>query len=159
MKCLFPLVLRLALGGIFIAAGVTKIWPVKVHASPFSVTVSSCAPDASEFADSILNYRVPPRALTNLVAITMPWIELLAGAMFALGVWKRASALVITGLMVVFLLAISQAVMRGLNINCGCFGTVEGRKVGLIALAEDTAMLAAAVWLTRREKVEEGPPT
>ncbi len=159
MKCFLPLVLRLVLGGIFIAAGVTKIWPVQVHASPPFVTVSSYAPDVAGFADSILNYRVPPRVLTNLVAITLPWIEILAGAMLVLGLWKRASALVITVLMVVFLLAITQAVVRGLNIKCGCFGTVEGRKVGLIALAEDAAMFAAAIWLARLDQEGEGTQT
>jgi putative oxidoreductase len=152
------LILRLALGGIFVAAGVTKIWPVKVKTAPFAVTVASYAPDASEFADSVLNYRLPPRELNNLVAITFPWIELLAGGLLMCGTWKRASTLVITVLMVVFLIAIGQAVARGLNISCGCFGTVEGRKVGLTALAEDTGMLAAALWLLWRDKQRRENP-
>ena len=54
-------------------------------------------------------------------------------------------------MLVVFLLAIGQAVGARLNIECGCFGTVEGRKVGLVALAEDAVMLAAAAWLAWRE--------
>ena len=152
------LILRLVLGSIFVAAGVTKIWPVKVTTAPFTMTVTSYAPDASEFAGSVLNYRVPPRALNNLVAITFPWIELLAGGLLMCGIWKRASTVVITVLMVVFLIVIGQAVARGLNISCGCFGTVEGRKVGLTALAEDTAMFAAALWLLWRDKEKEENP-
>jgi putative oxidoreductase len=126
--------LRLGLGGIFIAAGVIKIL------------------DPAQFASDIANYRLMPHELINLLAITLPWIEVAAGLLLITGPWKRASALAILLMMVVFLAAIGQATVRGLNIKCGCFGTVEGRKVGLIALAEDAAMLAVAVWLTCREK-------
>jgi uncharacterized membrane protein YphA (DoxX/SURF4 family) len=158
------IILRLVLGGIFVVAGATKIWHVQsktVYQSNTSFAIAghiSIVPDVSEFADSVLNYRVPPRALNNLVAITFPWIELLAGGLLMCGIWKRASTVVITVLMVVFLIAIGQAVVRGLNISCGCFGTVEGRRVGLNALAEDTAMFAAALWLLWRDKEKQENP-
>ncbi len=157
------LTLRLVLGGIFVAAGVTKIWhthsKIVSHSnSNFAIAAHISAPDVSEFAESVLNYRVPPRALNNLVAITFPWIELLAGGLLMCGIWKRASTVVITLLMVVFLIVIGQAVARGLNISCGCFGTVEGRKVGLTALAEDTAMFVAALWLLWRDKEKKENP-
>lgn len=130
----FNLILRLALGGIFIYAGTIKII------------------DPAGFANDIGNYRLIPREWNNLLAITLPWIEVAAGLLLVTGIWKRASAFLITMMLVVFLAAIGQAVARNLNISCGCFGTVEGRKVGLVALAEDAAMLAAAVWLTTRER-------
>lgn len=149
--------LRVALGGIFLLSGVVKIWDVQIKKSSSDHTVvfttqASRIPDLSLFAQDVLNYRVPPRALNNVVAITVPWIEVVAGLLLVVGVWKRASALVIALMLVVFLIAIGQAVARGLNINCGCFGTLEGRKVGLIGLAEDALMLAAAAWLVWREK-------
>jgi len=131
---IFNFILRLALGGIFIAAGVVKII------------------NPAGFASDISNYRMLPHEWINLLAITLPWIEVAAGLLLITGPWKRASALAIMLMMVVFLAAISQATARGLNIKCGCFGTVEGRKVGLIALAEDTAMFFAAVWLICRER-------
>ena len=131
---LLNFMLRLGLGCIFIAAGVIKII------------------NPGQFASDIANYRLMPHDLINLLAITLPWIEVVAGIMLITGPWKRASALAILLMMVIFLVAIGQATVRGLNIKCGCFGTVEGRKVGLIALAEDGAMLAAAVWLVSRER-------
>jgi uncharacterized membrane protein YphA (DoxX/SURF4 family) len=127
-------ILRLGLGGIFITAGVIKII------------------NPAQFASDIANYRLMPHELINLLAITLPWIEVVAGVLLITGPWKRASALAILLMMIVFLVAVGQATARGLNIKCGCFGTVEGRKVGLIALAEDSAMLAAAVWLVCREQ-------
>jgi uncharacterized membrane protein YphA (DoxX/SURF4 family) len=155
----FNCLLRVALGGLFILSGVVKIWDVQIKKSssdkPGRVVITthaSASPDLSVFAQDVLNYRVPPRALNNLVAITVPWIEIVAGLLLVFGVWKRASALVIALMLVVFIVAIGQAVARGLNINCGCFGTLDGRKVGLIGLAEDAVMLAAAAWLVWREK-------
>ena len=126
--------IRVILGGVFVFAGVVKII------------------DPATFANDIGNYRLLPHEWNNLLAITLPWIEVAAGLLLIVEIWARASTLVIAVMLTVFLAAIGQAVARGLNISCGCFGTVEGRKVGLVALAQDVALLAAAVWLYWREK-------
>jgi uncharacterized membrane protein YphA (DoxX/SURF4 family) len=146
------LILRIIMGGIFIASAIAKIGNVQVsHAHGIHF---SAVPDLATFAQAVVNYHVPPRALANLVAITLPWIELLAGGLLLCGIWKRASALVITASMVVFLAAIGWALAHGYDIRCGCFGTVDARKVGAIALLEDAAMLAMAAWLAWR--LEDG---
>ena len=157
MMKIVQVVLRLIVGGVFVFAGVVKIWNVEIKSAHESERIAwtvkaSRAPDVSGFAKDVDNYRVPPRALTNLVAITFPWIEVAAGLLLIFGIWLRPSALVIGVMLVVFLIAIGQAVARGLNISCGCFGTVEGRKVGLTALAQDVALLAMCIWLWWREK-------
>jgi putative oxidoreductase len=128
------LILRLVVGGVFIVAGVLKVL------------------QPATFAADIGNYRVLPHEAINLLAITLPAIEIVAGVLLALGCWKRASALLITVLMAVFLVAIGQALARGLDVRCGCFGTVEARKVGLLALGQDTVLLAVAAWLAWRER-------
>ncbi len=148
------LILRVIMGGIFIASAVAKIWNVQVgHAHGIEF---SHVPDLAAFAKDVANYHVPPRALANLVAITLPWIELVAGGLLVCGIWKRASAVVITALMVVFLGAIGWALAHGYDIRCGCFGTVEARRVGVVALLEDGAMLAMAGWLAWRLKDGSG---
>jgi uncharacterized membrane protein YphA (DoxX/SURF4 family) len=151
------LILRLILGGIFLASAVVKIWNVQVshaHAIQFSHV-----PDLAIFARDVTSYHVPPRELANLVAITLPWIELLAGGLLVCGIWKQASALVITALMIVFLAAIGWAVAHGYDIRCGCFGTVDARRVGFTALAQDTALLAIAMWLAWRSEGKPQPAT
>ena len=125
----FNLLLRLVVGGVFVVAGALKIW------------------DPSHFAVDVANYRLLPDALVNLVAITLPWIEVLVGGMLMAGLWKKPSALLITGMMALFLAGIAQAVYRHLDIRCGCFSTIEARHVGLTALAEDFALFVAAAWL------------
>ena len=127
-------ILRLGVGGVFVVAGALKIW------------------DPTAFAGDIANYRLLPHELINLLAITLPWIEVAAGLLLVLGIWKRASAVLITLMMIVFLVAIGQALARGLDIRCGCFGTVEARKVGVLAMGQDALLFVVAAWLAWREK-------
>jgi hypothetical protein len=53
---------------------------------------------------------------------------------------------------VVFFSAIVSALARGLNIECGCFGTVGGKHVGLVNLAIDSTLFCLAAWLAKRAK-------
>ncbi len=129
---------RVALGAVFVYAGAEKI----IH--------------PATFAGDVANYRLLPREAVNLVAITLPWIEVVAGLLLVAGAWVRPSALIVTVLMCVFLIAIGQAVARGLNINCGCFGSSAARKVGFVALGEDLLMFAAAAWLLFKRQEGRG---
>jgi putative oxidoreductase len=130
-------VLRLIVGGVFIAAGAVKIM------------------EPAAFAADIGNYRLLPHEFINLLAITLPWIELGAGLLLVAGFWKHPSAVLIAAMMVVFLAAIGQAVARGLDVRCGCFGTVEARKVGFLALAQDVGLFAGALWLAWHYRFED----
>jgi putative oxidoreductase len=126
--------LCLLVGGAFVFAGVLKI------------------ADPAKFAVDVANYRLVPHAWINPVAILLPWIEVTAGAFVLAGIWRRAAALVITGLTVVFFAAIVSALARGLNIECGCFGTVGGRHVGWVNLAIDATLFSLAALLVKRSK-------
>lgn len=101
--------------------------------------------DISSLARDIHNFRVLPRAAENLVAMVLPWIELTAAASLVLGIRPRAGAIAATGLMLVFTAAVALAVARGLNIDCGCFGTAGATRTGGAKLAENLGMLALAV--------------
>jgi len=80
------------------------------------------------FALDVATYEILPLSLINLVAVVLPWVELVAGLMLLLGVRVRAGALLVAGMMLVFLMAISIALSRGQEMSCGCFasqGAVE----------------------------------
>ena len=111
--------MRIFLGGFYLVAGAVK------------------SLDPGKFAEAVANYRILPHDLINLVAITLPWIEVVAGLFLIAGIWFKASAWLINAMTVVFIAAIASAVARGLSIECGCFGTVGGREVGFNAIAED----------------------
>lgn len=125
-------VLRLLLGGVFVAAGLLKMF------------------DPATFANDVARYGLLPNALVNVVALALPCVEVLAGALLIVGVWRQAAALVIAALNGVFLVAVSVALARGLEV-CGCFGAAVARKASAWTLVEDAVFLAAAIWLCRKK--------
>jgi hypothetical protein len=113
----------------------------------------------AKFAVDVSNYRLLPHELINLVAVLLPWVEIVAGAFVLAGIWLRAAALVITIMTAMFFTVIVSALARGLNIECGCFGTVGGRHVGLVNLAIDSTLFCLALLLTFRSRREPGSAT
>ncbi len=104
--------------------------------------------DLPAFAVSIHNFRldpIVPMVATNLLAMTIPWIELIAGLALVGGVRPRAGAIVYTVLLSVFTLGVVAAMARGLSFDCGCFGKASAGPVGLKKLAENFAMIALGV--------------
>ena len=125
--------LRWCVGGLFVAAGVMKIW------------------EPARFADDVARYGLLPNAMINMVALTLPWIEVVAGALLVAGVWKRASTLVIVSLCIIFIIAVGVAMERGLEV-CGCFGAALTRRASGWTLVEDAVLLVASLWLWRNSK-------
>ena len=95
--------IRLVLGAIFVAAAYSKIrYP-------------------TFFAYSLAAYEFLPDNLVTLVAVTLPWIELLTGLALLLGVATRTCATIAFCLYIGFILAMLSALFRGLEVNCGCY--------------------------------------
>ncbi|MEQ1834297.1 MAG: MauE/DoxX family redox-associated membrane protein [Candidatus Eisenbacteria bacterium] len=102
--------------------------------------------DIPALARDVHNFRLLPAATENAVAMVLPWIELVAALALLLGLRARGAAVVATALMAVLTLAVALATVRGLDIECGCFGTAGAWRVGPAKLAENVAILACA-WL------------
>jgi uncharacterized membrane protein YphA (DoxX/SURF4 family) len=100
------------------------------------------------FAGSVHNFHLEPfipMAATNLLAMTIPWVELIAGLALVAGVRPRAGALVYTALLAVFTIGVVAALARGLSFDCGCFGKAGAGPIGVKKLAENFGMLALGV--------------
>ena len=116
-----PFLSRVILGGIFIYAAVGKIlYP-------------------ADFSEAIANYQLVPVMFTNFIAIVLPWAELVAGLLLLNGFRTQSGNVIIFLMVCVFSFGAVQALVRGLDINCGCF-TEASRRVGLIFLAEEAAL-------------------
>jgi hypothetical protein len=111
----------------------------------------------------LYNYRIVPGALVNLMALVMPWIELLCGLALILGIWKATARTFIAVLLVVFIAAISINLLRNNVIDCGCFDVSEAGKTRDERLADmrfvivrDLGMLlmAAQLWWAERQATE-----
>ena len=134
-RSVIALLCRAILGVILVYASIDKI----VH--------------PAEFAKAIGNYNVLPFGLENLLGIVLPILELLVGTCLVLGIMLDGSAIISAGMMVVFIIAISQAIFRGIDINCGCFKvTVEngGHQVGIRRVIEDCIYLGMALMVLNR---------
>jgi putative oxidoreductase len=79
--------------------------------------------DPGAFAIDIATYQILPLVLVNPMAIILPWVELGAGIMLLVGFRTQAAALLIAGMMTVFVVAIIVAVTKGLDMSCGCFAS------------------------------------
>jgi len=117
---------RIAVGVLFAWAGLAKIG------------------DPRAFAEQVHNFRLLPVALENLAAMTLPWIELVAAMALIFGVRARAGAVLATALLGVFTAAVLSALARGLDIDCGCFGTADASRVGWEKVGQNLAMLGLA---------------
>ncbi len=116
---------RLLIGGLFIYASIYKVW------------------DPASFAVSVRNYMILPPDYSNLAALTLPWIELVAGVFLILGIETKASAFLTTGMLAVFFGAILYAYSIGLDIDCGCFSSSAGSagKISPYHIARDSMLL------------------
>lgn len=138
---------QLALGAIFVAAALPKLL------------------DPPSFAHMIFNYRLVPGPLVNLMALTMPWIELLCGLALILGIWTGTARTLIGLLLTTFIVAIGINLLRGNAIDCGCFDvtaagkTVEERLADMrFVILRDAGMLlmAGQLWLAARRGKPDG---
>jgi putative oxidoreductase len=121
---------RLYLGGVFLIACWFKI------------------ADPELFALDVATYRVLPLSLVNLQALVLPWVELLAGLLLVLGLRTRAAALLVTGMMSMFLVALLIALARGQEMGCGCFANEGGGDpIGAMTVLRDSIWLALSVYV------------
>ncbi|MGH3144350.1 MAG: MauE/DoxX family redox-associated membrane protein [Rubrobacter sp.] len=100
---------RIVLGGVFLSAGATKVF------------------DPGSLAASIRTYELGvPEWFVTLSANSLPYIEVLLGLYLLAGLFTRISAWTTNALMLVFIVALVQGALRGLEIDCGCFGSAAG---------------------------------
>jgi uncharacterized membrane protein YphA (DoxX/SURF4 family) len=122
----FLLACRVIVGAFFIWAGALKVF------HPLG------------FAGDIMAYGIFPRGLALIAALTLPWIEVVCGALLLISFFRRAAALVISALLAAFILLVIITMARGVDLVCGCLGALSG-KVGWKLLAQDIVLLILAL--------------
>lgn len=130
---------RITLGAVFLYAAATKL------------------PDMAAFAQDLANFRIVPPALVPYGASAVVGIEVVVGLALALGLAARAAALAAAGMLAVFLAALAQALLRGIDLRCGCFGSAE--LASWWTVARDALLLvpaAVVVWLKPGAGVHSG---
>ena len=132
------LLARLILGGVLLAAG----W------------IKAMAP--TEAQSSVRVYQILPTGVANSFGLILPWLEIGIALLLIVGIWVKWSGFAGGALMLLFIVAISQAWARKLPINCGCFGnggiTADGKVhpwVYATEIMRDTGLVLCAAFLMR----------
>jgi putative oxidoreductase len=129
----FPL--RWLLGGMFLVAAAPKIM------------------DPAAFSMAVDNYRFLPTPLVNLWALFLPWVELFVGVILVMGPGGKrpldrlteAAALLSALMYLSFLIGLITALVRGLDIGCGCFRPDGTDSITWLYPVRDLSFLAASL--------------
>ncbi len=131
------MVLRMILGGLFIYAGWLKI------------------ADPALFAGNIAGYKLLPPFGNYLVAATLPWVEFICGLLLVMNIRLQAGATLVLLMNAIFIIALASAIIRGLDIDCGCFRQGGAKTTPWNALLRDVALMAGTLALLRLELRKE----
>lgn len=126
------LVLRVAIGLVFVVAGLAKIG------------------HATEFAAQIAGFRLLPQPVVAPMALGLPFLELLLGGYLVVGLFTRASAWTAAALFALFDAAIASAVVRGMTVSCGCFGPNDTTVTTWPEVARDAVLVVIAIVVALR---------
>jgi uncharacterized membrane protein YphA (DoxX/SURF4 family) len=135
------LLFRWFLGAIFVYAGLVKI------ADPLG------------FALALYNYHILPSWTINPLAICLPWVEVIIGAGLLAGIMIPGGALVVSGMLAIFAVAIVVSLIRGLGIACGCFSTsVAAEPITWLYVVRDLLLLGMGVHILLFDKAYASLP-
>jgi rhodanese-related sulfurtransferase len=136
------IIIRLVLGGILLYASIGKV----TH--------------AEEFATAMANYRMLPSSLIFLSSLIIPWLELILGILLVTGIYPSTSAFMTAVLFLVFTVATAQAIVRGIDISCGCFDlSGSGGKIDSITLVRNLLLFSGAIIIMRGPRGSVVPQT
>ena len=132
---------RLILGYIFISASIDKII------------------DPMSFSNIIDNYHITPILFNNLFALFIPWLELIIGICLIFNFNLNGASFLSIILLLWFIFILYQAILRGINVDCGCFDLnpsnlddVELRKNMLKRIFEDLVLLGISLYVNINSK-------
>lgn len=132
------LLARLVVGGVWVVAGAIKL------------------PDPAASVRAVRAYDLLPESIVPTVGHVLPIVEVLVGVCLIAGLLVRGMAIVSALLFVAFIIGISAAWARGLQIDCGCFGG-GGFEEGASdeypwEIARDAVLLLVSLYLVWRPR-------
>jgi uncharacterized membrane protein YphA (DoxX/SURF4 family) len=128
------LVARIALGALFVFSGAAKAY------------------DPGEFATEVQKYNLLPWIPGVILALYLPWLEILCGLLLVLKKFERGALLVIIGLLIMFTVALASAMFRGLDIDCGCFGKAFTSTGTTIPMVRNLLLILVAGFIWQNNK-------
>jgi uncharacterized membrane protein YphA (DoxX/SURF4 family) len=128
------LLARLALGGMWVIAGIAKL------------------SERGGGGKSVAAFGLVPGAAAEPVGRGLPWMEATLGLLLLVGIETRAAAAGSSILLLAFGLGIAVNLMRGRKIECHCFGQMSHGVISWWSVLRNGALIAVAM------VVVSGPP-
>ena len=124
-------VLRVGLGLMFLAAA----WPKFM--------------DPKSFASLVAQYQFLPAFLVNPFTLWLAAFEIVVGIGILITLWEKEFGAMVGILMLMFIVALGQALIRDLGIACGCFDIEGAQDAGeaWFSLIRDVVLLFPVAWL------------
>ena len=138
---------RVVVGGLFIYAAWNKI------------------ADPMHFVEEVQAYELAPLAVTHVIAFILPWLEMICAVMLITCLWRGEARFLIFAMLLVFTIGKISVEIRGLDIDCGCWGndwmeqTFSGIR-GILLNVGMMILLGADYLVARsgRKRTPSGPP-
>lgn len=127
----FTTIIRCVVGAVFLLAGALKL------------------ADPASFYSDLLAYEVTlPDFMFRVIAVAFPWLEVLCGGALLANLWIETVGFLVVAIGLIFVGMLGQAGWRGLDLNCGCFGTSAGGWFNhpITALGRAALLLGGSIW-------------
>lgn len=126
LRMMVLLILRAGLATVFIWAGLAKF------------------PDPAALAHAVARFDLLPAWLINPFSLALPVFEILSGVGLLIGPWPRQFAFNLACLNGIFLFALTSAWIRGIKIECSCFGGISSASLPQLVI-RDLLLLCASI--------------
>ncbi len=79
--------------------------------------------------------------------------EIILGLLFLLGIYELETGVLLIGLNIIFIAAMTSALIRGIDTSCGCFSTY-GETLGIKDIVRDLIFVFFILWVILGGKYE-----
>jgi putative oxidoreductase len=79
----------------------------------------------ADFAKIVYGYDLFPAVFINLIAIVIPFLELITGLALVSGLYPRSAAIIINALLLAYIIVLTVNLIRGHEVDCGCFSAAQ----------------------------------
>jgi putative oxidoreductase len=131
-------ILSMVLGMVFLRSAIPKLQ----HPKGFILTV--------------LGYRMLPPSLSRTYARVVPPLELWLALIFLSGIAPRLAGIIAAMLLLSFMVGVSVNLIRGRDLDCGCFGKSKQKRIGWGLVVQDLALVGASAMLAALVQGWEG---
>jgi len=120
-------IIRIFIGLVFVISSIAKLFSLQ------------------HFIEIVMTMNMLPQFLVPYFSISLPLIEYFLGMFMVFGIYVRETAKAIMLLLIIFTIVIVFNLIKGNQIECGCFGTLIGEEIGWTLLTRDLIILILTI--------------